>query len=263
MKKILLLFVFGCWLFPSYSQTTKWTTNFGLEVGSDFYGGLEGLSTLKKADNPLVNNDLQNKYAVSTGFYAEFLQLRKREDTKWGAIAPGFGIKTKVEWQFFRADNSSNGGGESFGLNQINVPLLFEYYTGYHQGITRAGRTPTTTTYRGQGNSDGSYSVTENTTGGNYYAGGDQTSGGSFIYFGPQICHIFKSFNYTGDPIINPNLVNDYVGLVGGYAFCMHQINFDFSYQKGMTSIYKGKNITEDGFMLKIALNFSSRLYNK
>lgn len=254
---------FAGWLMPSYSQTTKWVTNFGLEFGSDFYSGLEGLSTLKKVDNPLVNNDLQNKYAVSTGLYAEFLQLRRRQDTKWGAIAPGFGIKTKVDWQFFRADNSSSGGGESLGLNTINVPLLFEYYTGYHQGVTRAGRTPSTTTYRGQGLSDGSYQVTESTTGGNYYAGGDQISGGSFIYFGPQISHIFKSFNFTGDPIANPNLVNDYVGLVMGYAFCMHQVNFDFSYQKGMTSIYKGKNITEDGFMLTMAINFTSRLYNK
>jgi hypothetical protein len=263
MKKILLLMFLAGWLLPSYSQTTKWVTNFGIEGGTDGMLGMEGLSTLKKADNPLINNDLQNKYAASAAFYAEFLQLRRREDTKWGAIAPGFGIKTKVEWQFFRADNSSSGGGESFGLNTINVPLLFEYYTGYHQGVTRAGRTPSTTTYRGQGLSDGSYQVTESTSGGDYYAGGAQTSGGSFIYFGPQICHIFKSFNYTGDPIVNTKLVNDYVGLVGGFAFCMHQINFDFSYQKGMTSIYKGKNITEDGFMMKIGINFGSRLYNK
>ena len=262
MKKTYLLLLFVSFLLPSYAQTQKWVTNYGIEFGSDYMTGLMGLSTLKKIDNPLINNDLLNKYGASAGFYAEFLHLRKREDKEWGEIAPGFGIKTKIQWQFFRADNSSNGGGESFGLNTINVPILFEYYTGYHQGVTRASQTPGTTTYRGQQNSDGSVTVTENSTPGSYSPGGARTSSGSFIYFGPQVCHIFKSFNFTGDPIKNANLVNNYIGMVAGFAFCLHQVNFDFSYQKGMTSIYKNKNITVDGFMLTVALNFTRRLYN-
>ncbi|MDP4284495.1 MAG: hypothetical protein Q8891_08735 [Bacteroidota bacterium] len=246
----------------SFSQK-KWATNFGFEVGTDGMFGLVGVTPLKPTDNPLVqSNNVSAKYAVAAGFYAEFLQLRKRADSKWGSTAPSFGIKTKLDWQFFRADNSSDGGGESFGLNYANVPVLFEYCLGYHQGVTRASRTPGTTTYNGVENSDGSFTVTERSTSGTYNPGGQKTSTGTFIYFGPQISYLFKSFNYTGDPIKDANLKNTYVGVVGGFTFCTHKLNFDLSYQQGITSIYNGKNVTVNGFMLRIGVNFGNRLYN-
>ena len=263
MKTTLLLLVLASGVLSSYAQTKKWVTNFGIELATDGMFGLAGMSSVQKADNPLVANNFEKKYAAGAGFYAEFLQLHKRENTGYGSIAPGFGIKTKIDWQFFRADNSSNGGGESTGLNFLNVPVLFEYYTSYRQGVTRASYTPGTTTYQGRQNSDGSVTVTENSTSGTYSRGGDKTSGGSYVYFGPQISYLFKSFNYSGDPINDQNLVNNYIGVVGGFAFCLHQLNFDFSYQKGLTSIYTGKNITIDGFMFRFGINFGRRLYNK
>src|SRR5690348_11088796 len=78
----------------SFAQKSSWTTNLGLELGSDFYTWMAGMSTLKSSDNPLLASDLQRKYAVEAGLYAEFLNLRERADNQWGKTAPGFGIKT-------------------------------------------------------------------------------------------------------------------------------------------------------------------------
>ncbi|HEY4150490.1 MAG TPA: hypothetical protein VGM41_16235 [Chitinophagaceae bacterium] len=244
------------------AQKSKWTNNFGIEFGSDFYTGTAGMSTLKSAENPLVHSDLQRKYAAEAGFYAEFLQLRQRNETQWGKTLPGFGIKTGLNWQFFRADNSNSGGGEAAGLNYAVVPLLFEYCVGYHQGVTRASYTPGTTTYNGRRNPDGSVTVTENSTNGTYSPGGAKTSTGTLLYAGPQMCYLFKSFNYTGDPIKNSNLNINYAAFICGITFWTHEVSFDFSYQKGLTSIYKGKNITVDGLLLKLGINFRRRLYN-
>jgi len=245
----------------TFSQK-KWVRNFGIEGGTDGMFGLAGVSLLTKADNPLINSDLDRKYAVAAGFYAEFLQLKKRADTKWGAMEPGFGIKTKLDWQFFRADNSKNGGSESLGLNYFNVPVLFEYCLGYHEGVTRASVTPENTTISEYDHTDYTH-IIATTTPSHYNPGGAATSSATFIYAGPQICYLFKSFNYSGASIKDQNLKNNYVGLVGGVTFCLHQLNFDFSYQKGMTSIYNGKNIMIDGFLCRVGINFGRRLYNK
>lgn len=262
LKTALLFLAIFLTATASFAQKSSWTTNLGLELGSDFYTGMAGMSTLKSSDNPLLASDLQRKYAVEAGLYAEFLNLRERADNQWGKTAPGFGIKTGLTWEFYRADNSNNGGGEAAGLNYASLPVFFEYCVGYHQGVTRAGYTPGTTTYNGRQNSDGSVTVTENSTSGAYYAGGDKTSTGTLLYAGPQINYLFKSFNHSGDPIKDSNLKNDYVGFVGGITFWVHQVSFDLSYQKGLTSIYNGKNITVDGFLLKMGINFKRRLYN-
>ena len=179
-----------------------------------------------------------------------------------GNTMPGFGIKTGVGWSFFRADNSNNGGGESLGFNFVTIPLFAEYCIGYKQGVTTASSTPGSSVYTGRRNYDGSVTVTENYTPGTYNPGGAKTSSGTIIYMGPQINYLIKSFNYTGDPIVDPNLQNNYVCWVGGIVFWLHQISFDFSYQKGLTSIYNGKDLTIDGFMMKIGINFKRRLYN-
>src|SRR6185312_17008228 len=245
----------------SFSQK-KWTTNFGIEAGTDGWTGQAGVTPLKLKDNPLIHSDLKRQYAVAAAFYIEFLQLKKRTVTKWGATAPGFGIKTKLDWQFFRADNSNSGGGEALGLNYANIPVLFEYCLGYHQGVTRGGVVPGNTTVSEYDHTDYTHIIT-NTTSSYYSSGGAKTESGTFIYFGPQVSYLFKSFNYSGAMIKDANLKNNYIGLVGGFTFWIHKLNLDLSYQKGMTSIYNGKNITVDGFLLRVGINFGSRLYNK
>ena len=254
-----LIFISFC----SSAQKGQWVRNFGLEFGGDFAFKTIGLSSLTASqDHPLINSDLQRNYAATAGFYAEFLKLHQRTGSQWGNTMPGFGIKTGVGWSFFRADNSNNGGGESLGFNFVTIPLFAEYCIGYKQGVTTASSTPGSSVYTGRRNYDGSVTVTENYTPGTYNPGGAKTSSGTIIYMGPQINYLIKSFNYTGDPIVDPNLQNNYVCWVGGIVFWLHQISFDFSYQKGLTSIYNGKDLTIDGFMMKIGINFKRRLYN-
>ncbi|MDE3213642.1 MAG: hypothetical protein KGM98_10440 [Bacteroidota bacterium] len=263
MKKFSFICLLFTYSLASFSQKNS-ATNFGIEVGTDGMFGLAGVTQLKQTDNPLVNSDLARRWAVSAGIDAEWLTLHTRKHpSTWGRTMPGFGIKTKLNWQFFRADNSQNSGNSNLGLNYVNLPILFEYCVGYHQGVTRASRTPGTTTYRGTQNYDGSVTVTETSTPGTYNPGGVPTSTATFLYFGPQICYLFKSFNYTGDPIKNPELRNTYVGLTGGVTFWLHGLNLDFFYQKGLTSICSGKNVTVDGYMLSIGINFGKRLYNR
>ena len=261
MKKSLLLFLLVNVLLPSYAQDKKWATNVGIEAGTDAMFGLAGLSTLKKGDNPLVNSDLNRTWAVATDLYLELLKLHQRPDVTYGSVTPTFGFKTKLEWSVFNADNSKNAGGENLVLNTIGVPLLFEICLGHKEGVTRASYSPGTTTYTGRSNYDHSVTVTEQSTPGTYSSGGAKTCWGSFIYFGPKMCYIFKSFN-TGNVIDDNNLVKNYTALVGGITFYTHKLNLDFSYQKGMTSIYKGKDITIDGFLVTLGINFTSRLYN-
>ncbi|HVB03453.1 MAG TPA: hypothetical protein VNE41_07010 [Chitinophagaceae bacterium] len=262
IKKTISLLIFLSFVLISNAQQKPWATNFGIEAGGDFYTGLAGMSTLLKADNPLVNSDLKRQYAVNVGFYAEFLHLSKRADATWGAIKPGFGIKTGIGWDFFRAGNSSNGSSESAGLNYANIPVLLEYCIGYHQGRALPTYLPGTTTYTGVQHSDNSVTVTARSTPGFYSPGGQKVSKGTLLYLGPKYGYLFKSFNYSGEPIKDPRLMNSYIGIIGGITFWVHEINFDFSYQKGLTSIYSGKQITIDGYMLKIAINFGQRLYN-
>jgi len=262
MKKTLLILLVVIVVLPSRAQDKKWATNVGIEAGTDFMFGLAGVSNLKAAENPLVTSDLERTWALATALYLEFLKLNKRPDSGYGSVKPTYGFKTKLEWSVFNADNSSGTGGENLVLNSIGVPLLFEFCLGHKQGVTRASYTPGSTTYTGRTNSDRSVTITENSTPGTYSPGGGRTSSGTFIYFGPKMCYLFKSFN-TGNVIEDPDLVKNYTALVGGITFYMGHINLDFSYQKGMTSIYRNKDITIDGFLVTLGINFNKRLYNQ
>lgn len=245
------------------ARSGSWTSNLGMEVGTDFASGQTGVSDLKAADNPLVTQDQMRRYAFEAGLYAEFLNLHQRKQNQWGNTAPGFGLRTGVNWEYYRADNSSNGGSQNLGLNYADVPLLLEYVIGYRQGRTRASYTPGTTTLHGVQNSDGSVTVTESSTSGSYNPGGARTSNGTMLYIGPELGYLFKSYNFSGDPIKDPNLSHTKLGLVMGIQFWLHTLNIDVCYQKGLGSIYPGKNITIDGFMMKLGINFERRLYNK
>lgn len=244
------------------TRSGSWTSNLGLEVGTDFASGQTGVSDLKAADNPLVTQNLMRRYAFEAGLYAEFLKLHQREQANWGSIAPGFGLRTGVNWEYYRADNSSDGGSQNLGLNYADVPLLLEYVIGYRQGRTRPSYTPGSTTLHGVQNSDGSVTVTESSTSGTYNPGGARTSTGTMLYIGPELGYLFKSYNFSGDPIQDPNLSHTKLGLVVGIQFWLHTLNIDVCYQKGLGSIYPGKNVTIDGFMMKLGINFERRLYN-
>ncbi len=180
-----------------------------------------------------------------------------------GARMPGIGFKTKLDWEFFEATN----GGESVGLNFLDIPFLFEYCLGYHEGVAAphaiAGSSTTTTFDHPELNYTHVITVTR---GPGYDPGGYPVSRATFIYFGPQICDLFKSFHDTPSgntsPITDPNLRSTYVGLVGGFTFWINYLNLDLSYQKGLQSIYTGKDVYINGFIFKIGVNFSRRIFN-
>jgi len=263
MKRFfLILFCVG--IFSSgFSQS--WKTNFGID-GGGWWGG-SGMSSLRAASNPLIRSDFSFNYCGSADFYAEFLSTHTRQDPQWGKIAPGFGIKTKLDWEFFYADNSSAGGGESLGLNYMDVPFLLEYCLSYHQGVTRGYVSPSSSYTTEYDHPEGNYThIITTTTPAQYHSGGQPMSTGIVIYGGPQICYLFKSFHDVNgnkyDPINDPNLTTTYAGIVGGFTFWIHEINFDISYQKGLQSIYRNKDLYINGFLFKVGINFSKRLYN-
>lgn len=261
MKKIYLLIAITAYISVASAQQS-WKTNFGIDGGG--WWGMSGMSSLKQATNPLISSNLGDSYSLSADFYAEFLKIRTRSDNKWGNKAPGVGIKTKLDWEFFYADNGS-GGGESIGLNYLDVPVLFEYCLSFHQGVTRAGVTPGNSTTSVYDHSDYTHIITV-TTPSHYNPGGAPTSSAIFIYAGPQVCYLFKSFHDVGtnkfNPINDPNLRTSYLGLVTGFTFWLNQMNFDLSYQKGLQSIYNNKDLYINGFLFKVGISFNRRLFN-
>jgi hypothetical protein len=232
-------------------------------LGTDGYFGLMGMSATNKVDNPLVKADVKNKYAFSGSFSLEFLNLHSRSQSTYGRTAPGFGIKTKAEWMFTFADNSADGGGENLGLNFLNVPLLLEACLGYSKGVSRASRTPDKDTYNSHIDGFGNITTEHRYQPGVYSPGGNPISTASFIYAGPQICYIVKSF-HNNSPITDANLNNNTLAFVGGFNFWFPGINLDVSYQKGLTSIYNNKTVMMDGFMLRLGFwlaSYKRRLY--
>jgi hypothetical protein len=270
MKKTILLLSLIASFLPVFGQKHTAAFNFGIEAGSDFLSGIAGMSPMDNADNPLVGGDYFNrKYEIEGGFYAEYLHLHHRKKlNSWGnSINPDFGIKFNPNWTYFHADNSGQPNGtlatQYVGLNYANFPIVFEYCLGYKQGVSTSSYTPGTTTYHSEYDGlDNSVTTTATNTPGQYNPGGEPVSKGFFIYIGPKISYLFKSDNYTGNPINDPNLKKTYMGVTGGMTLEFRAVNLDLSYQKGLTSIYSGKNVMVNGFLLRIGINFGRRLYN-
>lgn len=260
MKKPLFLIIIGI-AFSSIASGQSWKTYVGIDGGG--WWGLSGMSSLNKSGNPLVVSDLHDSYSYSADFYAEFLQINARQDERWGKLAPGFGIKTKLDWEFFEADNGT-GGDQAIGLNYLDVPLLFEYCLSFHEGNTQGFTSPGSSNTQVYDHSYYEHIITTTTSAQYHPAGRGCTS--FFIYGGPQICYLFKSYNDTqsGDfePINNPDLKTSYLGLIGGFTYCINSFNLDISYERGLQSIYNGSNVYINGFLFKIGINFSSRLLN-
>ena len=50
---------------------------------------------------------------------------------------------------------------------------------------------------------------------------------------------------------------------MGGLNFYYGFLNLNYSYEKGLTSIYSGKNIFIDGFLFRLGINFGNRAYSR
>lgn len=246
----------------SGSSDQIWKLNSGIDIGA-WWGGT-GMSPLKAASNPLLHADLTSQTAYSGDFYLEWLK-KKKGDRNDG---PGLGIKTKLVWDYFTANNSSSGGSyESLTLNYINVPVLFEYCLSFKNKVTSphtiAPSSNTQTSVYDHTYYQHVITVTTTTPGG-YNPGGVPYSDAIFIYGGPQICYLAKGFhNINGkEQVINDaNLKTSYVGLIGGFCFYLNHLNLDLSYQRGLTSIDSEKNVLVNGFLFKIGFNLSKRKF--
>jgi hypothetical protein len=244
------------------NRDNQWKFNTGLDIGA-WWGGT-GLSSIKQASNPLLSSNLTSQVAYSGDIYFEWLHKKKLTNK----IGPGFGIKTKLVWDYFTANNAQSGNSyESVTLNYANVPVLFEYCLSFKNKVTSAHYTPatsnTTTTVIDHGYYANEYSYT-NTTPGGYYAGGVPFSDAIFIYGGPQIAYLTKGYhnvNGISNVINDPNFRNSYAGVIGGFCFYLNHINLDISYQRGLTSIYSGKNLYINGFLFKAGFNLSKRKF--
>src|ERR1035438_4119128 len=174
-----------------YTQRTEvhpktWKFNSGLDVGA-WWGGT-GVSPLKAATDPLVHSNLAYQVAYSGDVYFEWLHKKN----KAGAVGPDLGIKTKLVWDYFSANNNGVGNGyESLTLNYVNVPLLFEYCISFRNKVTQPRYTAASSNSQTYVYDHGYYyhviTTTTNSPGG-YIPGGVPYSDAIFIYAGPQVC---------------------------------------------------------------------------
>ncbi len=273
MKSLLPTWIFAILALPHFSlaqythrteeHPKTWKFNSGLDVGA-WWGGT-GVSPLKAATNPLIQSNLGYRVAYSGDVYFEWLHRKENP----GSVGPDFGIKTKLVWDYFSANNNGSGHGyESLTLNYVNVPLLFEYCISFSNRVTQARYiAPSSNSYTYVYDHGYYYHVITTTTDnpGGYTPGGIPYSNAIFIYAGPQICYLAKGFhNINGaGPAVDsdPALQKSYVGFVGGFCFYLADINLDLSYQRGLTSIAKGENVYVDGFFFKIGFNLSKRKF--
>jgi hypothetical protein len=267
MKKIMfLLLTLGslCTVAQKNSSVASpsWNFNSGIDAGA-WWGGT-GLSSLKASDNPDISTNLTTMVAYSGDFYLEW--IHRKADVKNKA---DMGIKVKMVWDYFSANNGQNTGNsyESETLNYVNIPVLFEYCISFKNKVTGArswGSSSNTQTSVYDHSYYQHVITTTTTTPGGYNPGGVPFSNAIFLYAGPQLCYsigAFHNINGNTSKISNANFKSTYAGLIGGVCFNLNHINFDLSYQQGLTPIYSGENLYIKGFFAKIGFNLSRRKY--
>jgi hypothetical protein len=229
MKKSIIAVLLSFLFLNSFSQ--KWKPNLGLEGGMG--GG--GMSGLFKTNNPIIvdNSELKKNWPFTGG---AFLQVMK----------PSFGFEVKVSYASYLAEAESFSTPESINLKYLSVPLLLKIRlsskTGYTSGTW----------------SDESYSLIGNTI---YHSSSQYSPGGLetksvFLYVGGQYDMLKKSSHTYGT---TNKITDDLTGsleptgysLVAGLEFAANLISIDFSYQKGMTSIFADSDNKINAFFVK------------
>ena len=244
------------------NNAKNWSFNSGFNAGG-WFGGT-GVTPLQPGTNPLITQTLTTQVAYSGDLYFEWLHKNGQSNH----IGPDLGIKTKLVWDYFTANNGqSSNNYESLTMNYINVPVLLEYCLSFKNRVTTSHYVPGTsnTQVSVYEHSYGDHIIANTTTTpGGYTQGGIPYSNAIFIYGGPQICYLAKGFhnvNGTEAVITNTNLANSYLGLIGGFCFYQANFNLDISYQHGLSSIYTGQSVMVNGFLFKIGFNFGGRKF--
>ena len=272
MKSILLTSALLLLLLPlltraQYIDSTvvhpkTWRFNSGLDVGA-WWGGT-GVTPLDPKTNTLVASKLGHQIAYSGEIYLEWLHKKNKP----GTVGPDLGIKTKLVWDWFTANNGGSGNGyESLTLNYVDVPVLFEYCLSFKNKVTQPHYiSPSSNTHTDVYDHGYYYHVITTTTSspGGYNPGGIPYTDAIFVYAGPQLCYLTKGFHNTNGASVqdtDPALEKSYAGLVGGFCFYLSNLNVDISYQRGLTSICTGKNVYVSGFLFKLGFNLTRRKF--
>ena len=271
MKLVLLTLTCSLALSAQAQYTQKievhpknWRFNSGLDVGG-WWGGT-GVTPLKPTNNPLIQSKLGSyKVAYSGDVYLEWLHKKDKP----GRVGPDYGIKTKLVWDYFDANNGGSGPGyESLTLNYVNVPVLFEYCLSFANKVTQPHYIAPTSNSQTYVYDHGYYyhviTTTTNTPGG-YSPGGIPYTDAIFVYAGPQVCYLARGYhNVNGSGEVQDTsaaLEKAYVGLVGGFCFYLGNFNVDISYQRSLSSIASGGNVNVSGFLFKVGFNLTRRKF--
>ncbi|TDW97497.1 hypothetical protein [Dinghuibacter silviterrae] len=263
----LLIALLPLWAQAQHTYSTEmhpktWRFNSGFDVGA-WWGGT-GVAPLDPKTNTLVQSHLMHQTAYSGDIYLEWLHKKNKP----GRIGPDIGIKTKLVWDYFTANNGGDGNGqESLTLNYINVPVLFEYCISFKNKVTSPSYTAGSSNSYTYVYDHGYYYhviTTTTTTPGHYNPGGIPYTNAIFVYAGPQICYLAKGFhslNGTEAVDTDPALTKSYAGFIGGFCFYLANLNIDISYQRGLTSICTGKNVYVSGCLFRVGFNLTRRKF--
>lgn len=259
MKKIcvfLSICIFATTVFCQ-SKNKSWKTNFGIDLGLP----VVGLTPTAAPDNPMVQGGatIRNEMGYSGGLVLQFMKTKKKSD---GRVAPAFGIQIKGLYNYFMciADGEfPTYNDQNFEIGEMAIPVLFKACLFSKEADIAPSRDPDKIEIsRGArpGEYEGRY------TPGQYHAG-YRTTLAVFLYAGPQIGVIndivyeSSSSSYkSAFENLRPNLKKTNMSVVGGIQFTGGRIYLDISYQRGLQSIYTGKEVFISGGIGRIGILF-------
>lgn len=222
MKKTTITLLLSFIFMFSFSQT-KWQPHLGIEGGT-------GPSALTSEVKPDHSNGWSSTIGAS-------IQLMR-------SISKPYGFEVKANYNWIKVE-----GNKMF--KYISVPLLLRICLSSKTGYTRSSW------------SDESYSYYGNSlyhTPSQYSEGGTKVTSTVFFYAGAQYDMLQKALTGVTGPGVTATAVTDITGnymnsgysIVAGLELNMGKIYFDFSYQKGMSSIDPNIENNINTFWIKI-----------
>lgn len=259
MKKLFLLPGLILFFGPVFSQSKNksWKTNFGIDLGLP----VVGLTPTTAPGNPMVQGGvtLKNEMGYSGGLVLQFMKTKEKPG---GRIAPSFGIQLKGLYNYFsgRADGVfPTYDDQTIGIGEMAIPVLFKVCLLSKEVDVPASRDPDKIEIR-RGHRDGEYEGRY--TPGQYHDG-YRTSAAVFLYAGPQMGFINNiTYNSSSSTYksafenMRTNLKSTNISFVAGMQLMVGRAYLDISYQRGLQTIYEGKNVFISGAIGRIGILF-------
>ena len=255
MKKTLLICLGFFFLQNSFAQK-KWKPNLGIEFGFTF----GGLTPTTNSDNPLVQGatTLRNGGGFSGGISTQFIKTKEKSN---GKLAPSYGFQLKASYNSH--ESTADGvfptyDDQTIKMTEIAIPVLFKVCLGSKEVNVSASQDADKYEVR-KGSNNNEYEVWHHP--GQYHAG-YRTTRTVYFYAGPQFGflntkYVSTSNSYeTGFESVEKNLKGNNLSVVGGFEFILGRTTMDFSYQKGLQTIYNGADVHLNAFIFKFGILF-------